>query len=423
MLPFLFFGTVGNYLFTYGFLIILNVAILGVYIVLGAYLPWLELEDLMTSDVRKFYVDGLMFYQFLIFMMGLNNNSIHELHSVYKTLLFAIMTAILSHVSWGFVVGFWYYLASEMFDVHKKLKTSFKEAVYFVKNFGYVSTVVYFYQNKKISLVLRLFWLVAMVASFISQKQAKFNLMWFLICLGSASNSSLRLFSLALWIPEISFFILWSSQAILKWSINHTVQDMDQYNIGNAFIFFFIASFNAILHVELIQRIFIISLLFFICFSYIMQSVHKLCDETLMGLSTSTHPNLYAHVRTILLTLCLIWALVYVSWIFCYQFQFQTWQLVIVSTNIVTCVQTLSTLAIYALFMYDLRSRNNLENLDDWVYYLNAISKLLEFLSAFLLLGFGLWDIIQGSWSIFGININILAVKVSLSFAIFVLKS
>ena len=371
-----------------------------VFFTIGKYSPTFQ-QFISTVDKKNIITGALIFYQSLIFIIGIDN-LFRSLHTLFFFVIWVVVTAVLCRLNYGFTLGFWYFMASEFFGIHKKFQKSLEEASLLANSLGYMNTLIYYYRSRKISLVLRLFWLLTVVTNFSFETHAKFNLSWFLICTGAALSTHLRLFALALWLPEVSYMLLWVSRALLSWSVNHTARDLEPGDMGKALVFYFIATFNSVLDVEIIQRVFFIALMLFISFSYILQSVYKLCDETLKTISTSRQHNYLVHVRAIALTLSLVWVLLYTSWMFCSLFSFRVWQLVVVSSNVVTAVQALSSLAVYALFVYDLKSLNKLEQLDDWVYYLNAVSKSLEFLSAFLVLSFGLWDIIQGSWSIFG---------------------
>ena len=398
----LFLATSGNLLYTYGFFISLDIVIVITIFAIREYLPAFQ-NLVFAVDTKKVFLDGLIFYQLgLIFIVGLDGWLLINLQTGYIFIILVTITGILSKLNYGFMVAFLFFMANEFFGLHIKLKQSFHEASYLAHRLGYLNTFIYYYRSKRITLVLRLFWLSAVIMKYLSEARAKFNINWILICTGAVSNTNLRLFALALWLPEISYSMLWLARGLLSWSLSHTAEDLEPRDMGKALVFYFIATFNSVLDVDYIQRAIFIGLMLFISFSYILQSVFKLCDETLKALSTSLQHNYLAHIRAVTLTLTLFWVLLYTSWMFCSLFSFRVWQLVVVSSNVVTAVQSLSSLAVYALFVYDLKSLNKLEQLDDWVYYLNAVSNSLEFLSAFLVLGFGVWDVFHGSWNIFG---------------------
>jgi hypothetical protein len=394
LLPMLFLATNGNLLF-----IGLDIIIV---VTLSTIREYLIQNLVFAADTKKFFLDGLIFYQGLAFIVGLDSWLLGTLQKPYFLMVLVTITGILSKLNYGFLIAFLCFMVNEFFGLHTKLKQSFHDALFLAKNLGYLNTFIYYYRSKRITLVLKLFWLSAVIMRYLFEAHAKFNINWFLIITGAVSSTNLRLFALALWLPEISYAILWTARALLSWSVSHTANDLEPRDMGKALVFFFIGTFNSVLDADIIERAIFIGLMLFISISYILQNVFKLCDETLKTLSTSLQYNYLAHIRAVTLTLMLIWVLLHTSWLFCSMFTFRVWQLVVVSSNVVTAMQSLSSLAVYALFVYDLKSLNKLEQLDDWVYYLNAFSNSLEFLSAFLLLGFGVWDVIQGSWNILG---------------------
>lgn len=400
-LPLLLIANHGNLLFIYGFWMSLDVIIIVTFFTIGEYFSSFQ-DFVFIVDRKKLFLDGLIFYQVLIFTLGIDSWLINHLRRTVCLTLSATVTVILWKLNYGCMLAFWFFMSCEFIGMHKKLKQSLNEASYLGKNLGYLNMFVYYYRSKRITLVLQLFWLLVFLLNFLFGSHVKFNMNWMLICIGATSNTNLRLFGLALWLPEISYIILWISRALLTWSMSHTADDLEPQDMGKALVFYFIASFNSVLDVDVIQRVFFLALMLFISCSYILQSVFKLCDETLKALSTSLQRSYVVHVRAVLLTLTLVWVLLYASWIFCTVFYFQVWQLVVVSSNIVTAVQATSSLAVYALFLYDLYSMNTLEQLDDWVYYLKATSNTLEFASALLVLSFGIWDVLHQGWNVFG---------------------
>ncbi|XP_028390946.1 RING finger protein 145-like [Dendronephthya gigantea] len=402
----LFIASHGNLIFIQGFMITFDIFITLAFFTIGKHSPTFQ-QFIFTVDKKSIITGALIFYQGLIFTIGIDN-LYRSLNTLFFFAIWVVFTAILCRMNYSFTLGFWYFMLSEFFGIHKQFQKSLQEASLLANSIGYMNTFIFYYRTRRISLVLRLFWLLTIVTNFSFEANAKYNLSWFLVCTGATLNTHLRLFALALWLPEISYMLLWISRALLSWSLSHTARDLEPRDMGKALVFYFIATFNSVLDVKIIQRVFFVALMLFISFSYILQSVYKLCDETLKTISTSLQHNYWVHIRAITLTLSLVFVLLYTSWMFCSLFSFRVWQLVVVSSNVVTAVQALGSLAVYALFVYDLKSLNKLEQLDDWVYYLNAVSKSLEFLSAFLVLSFGVWDVIQGSWSIFGLVVIVI---------------
>lgn len=70
--------------------------------------------------------------------------------------------------------------------------------------------------------------------------------------------------------------------------------------------------------------------------------------------------------------------------------------------------QVMGTLFIYALFMIELFQDTPLEKMDEIVYYVNAVSRVLEFLVALCVVAYGTWESIFGEWSWMGASVIII---------------
>ena len=69
-----------------------------------------------------------------------------------------------------------------------------------------------------------------------------------------------------------------------------------------------------------------------------------------------------------------------------------------------TIVQVMGSLIIYALFVSNVHSESQVKDLDDYVYYINAGSKIFEFLVAVVVLGYTAWATITGEWNYIGMS-------------------
>lgn len=67
-----------------------------------------------------------------------------------------------------------------------------------------------------------------------------------------------------------------------------------------------------------------------------------------------------------------------------------------------TIVQVMGSLIIYGLFVSNVHSESQMKDLDDYVYYINAGSKVFEFLVAVVVLGYTAWATLTGEWNYIG---------------------
>lgn len=70
--------------------------------------------------------------------------------------------------------------------------------------------------------------------------------------------------------------------------------------------------------------------------------------------------------------------------------------------------QVTGTLLIYSLFMVELARRDPIDSLDEIIYCVNAVSRVLEFLVALCVVAYGTWESLLGEWSWMGASVIII---------------
>lgn len=71
-------------------------------------------------------------------------------------------------------------------------------------------------------------------------------------------------------------------------------------------------------------------------------------------------------------------------------------------------LQVMGTLFIYALFVLELLQDAPLERMDEIIYCVNAVSRVLEFLVALCVVAYGTWESLFGEWSWMGASVIII---------------
>lgn len=74
----------------------------------------------------------------------------------------------------------------------------------------------------------------------------------------------------------------------------------------------------------------------------------------------------------------------------------------------VLVAQVTGTLLIYSLFMVELFRKDPIESLDEVIYWVNAVSRVLEFLVALCVVAYGTWESLFGEWSWMGASVIII---------------
>ncbi|CAH2299187.1 RING finger 145-like [Pelobates cultripes] len=97
----------------------------------------------------------------------------------------------------------------------------------------------------------------------------------------------------------------------------------------------------------------------------------------------------------------------YMAYKISHFFHMDFWLLILVSSCMLTSLQVLGTLFIYTLFVIELFQDSRVEMMDEIIYCVNAVSRVLEFLVALCVVAYGSWESIFGEWSWMGVSVII----------------
>ncbi|KAG7234595.1 hypothetical protein INR49_002224, partial [Caranx melampygus] len=89
-------------------------------------------------------------------------------------------------------------------------------------------------------------------------------------------------------------------------------------------------------------------------------------------------------------------------------FHMDFWLLILVSSCMLTSLQVTGTMLIYSLFMVELFRSDPIESLDEVIYWVNAVSRVLEFVVALCVVAYGTWESLFGEWSWMGASVIII---------------
>ena len=156
------------------------------------------------------------------------------------------------------------------------------------------------------------------------------------------------------------------------------------------------------------ERAFLLSVVLFIVLASLMQSLFEIADPVLLTLAVSQSKSAGKHIRTIVLCTFLWICPLYMTRLICQFFDVDFWLLVVISTCILTSLQVIGSLVIYALLMYDAVRQTPWESLDDVIYYARCLVRVLEFFVALFVVGYGVERSVLGNWN--WLNSSILVV-------------
>lgn len=281
-----------------------------------------------------------------------------------------------------------------------------------VINFGWLDFFIYHWKRINLGQVLMVAWLIKFSAIlnfiFISTLSISMAISGSLVlCFDSLQD----LAGVSIVVGETANLILDVISLLIKDNIERPMEDRHQELWNNSVSFFLLCVQVGVVSLPKQQRLMPVGLVLFVTISLFLQSAYELIEPALMSLgATYTGVVNSKHVRTLAVCSLILVLPGYMIIVLCQMFMFDAWLFVIISSNLVTIVQVMGSLIIYALFVSNVHSESQVKDLDDHVYYINAGSKVFEFLVAVVVLGYTAWATLNGDWNYIGKLILIISV-------------
>ncbi|XP_060103411.1 RING finger protein 145-like [Heteronotia binoei] len=163
-----------------------------------------------------------------------------------------------------------------------------------------------------------------------------------------------------------------------------------------------------LLDLQLLQRTFLLSIILFIVVTSTLQSMIEIADPIVLGLGASQNRSIWKHFRGVSMCLFLLIFPGFMAYKIAHFFHMDFWLLILVSSCMLTSLQVMGTLFIYTLFMIEIFQEAPLEKMDEIIYCVNAVSRVLEFLVAVCVVAYGTWESVFGEWSWMGASVIII---------------
>jgi len=151
------------------------------------------------------------------------------------------------------------------------------------------------------------------------------------------------------------------------------------------------------------------SIILFVVAGTILQSAFEVTDPVLMALP-ALNPRWVRHLPVLLVMLVILLIPVLMLHAILSKVSSDMWILVVVSSYVVTIVQGVGSLATYSLFMWDSCQPEPSNYMDDYVFYIKAVTKTCEFLMALSIVSGGVYEIMVNEDELSLINIGILII-------------
>ncbi|KAM6441546.1 RING finger protein 145-like isoform 1-T1 [Liasis olivaceus] len=165
---------------------------------------------------------------------------------------------------------------------------------------------------------------------------------------------------------------------------------------------------TGLLDLQLLQRTFLLSIIFFIMVTSTLQSMFEIAEPVVLGLGASQNRSFWKHFRAVSMCLFLLAAPGFMACKIAHFFHLDFWLLILISSCMLTSLQVTGTLFIYSLFMIELFQDRPVEKMDEIIYWVNAISRVLEFLVAVCVVAYGTWESLLGEWTWMGASVIII---------------
>ncbi|XP_051942924.1 RING finger protein 145 [Hippocampus zosterae] len=154
-----------------------------------------------------------------------------------------------------------------------------------------------------------------------------------------------------------------------------------------------------------LQRTFLLSIILFIVLTSTMQAMLDITHPLVLAMAATRNRSVWKHLRGLSMCLLLLVLPVFMAYEILQFFQMDFWLLILVAGCMLTSLQVTGTLFIYSLFMAELFRSEPMENLDEVIYWVNAVSRLLEFAVAVCVVAYGVWESLLGEWSWTGASV------------------
>ncbi|KAG2466191.1 RING finger protein 145-like isoform X1 [Polypterus senegalus] len=165
---------------------------------------------------------------------------------------------------------------------------------------------------------------------------------------------------------------------------------------------------TGLLDMQVLQRTFLLSIILFIVVTSTLQSMIEITDPIILALGASRNRSPWKHFRGVSMCFFLLIFPGFMAYKISQFFHMDFWLLILVSSCMLTSLQVVGTLFIYCLFMIELVRNKPIEMLDEIIYYVNAVSRVLEFLVAVCVVAYGAWESLFGEWSWMGASVIII---------------
>ncbi|XP_029450877.1 RING finger protein 145-like isoform X2 [Rhinatrema bivittatum] len=307
-----------------------------------------------------------------------------------------------------------YVVATNLFVPLHLAKTACREVAQVLEVYRLVALVMSLWNQLSIPLLFLVFWLVLFslqiysLASRTSLLDRQGLLFVFLSSIAECCGTPYSLIGLTFTVSYLALGMLTLCKFYLMGYSAFQNGNVMHRGVTEGVTLLLLALQTGLLDLQVLQRTFLLSIILFIVVTSTLQSMIEIADPIVLALGASRNRSPWKHFRGISMCVFLLIFPCFMAYKISHFFHMDFWLLILVSSCMLTSLQVMGTLFIYSLFMVELFQGSPLEKMDEIIYCVNAVSRVLEFLVAVCVVGYGTWESLFGEWSWMGASVIII---------------
>jgi TRC8 N-terminal domain/Ring finger domain len=183
--------------------------------------------------------------------------------------------------------------------------------------------------------------------------------------------------------------------------------------VTEGLMMFLVGVQSSLVVLERPKRVFLTTVVLFMAFSSLLQSVYELVESVLLALAVSQSRQFHLHLRAVLVCLFLIFCPLLTVHLVWQNYDVDFWSIIVTSMCVLTSLQAVGSLLIYGLLVHDNfmipgSKLNPFDSADRMIYGVKSGVRLVELVIAIIFTGYSLERSVVGSCS--WMNASIIAV-------------
>lgn len=255
-----------------------------------------------------------------------------------------------------------------------------------------------------------LFWTIAFIMKFYEFSETEATKEWYVCVLSAASavcSSPVSLLATAVAVTYMSFFVLSAIKLYLgsissvPAAANRAPHPVQQAHSGweEGVTTLLLALLTGITDMKQPARMAVLTIILFVVLSSLLQSMLEIAEPVILSLSAYHGRNVFHHLKVLLLCAFLFLFPLHVTWVLAQVFPVDFWMAVVLSTSVLTSAQVLDLVVVHCLLWYDATRDEPWAPLDEVVYYVRGVTKIVEFFVATSVVVVGIYEGATGQWS------------------------